>query len=72
MVRVISVHHFTSQDVASVDTSGGGGGGKRPLASTIAGDRGLLLVSLEDSAAVQVRDLTKCARLSHTLQVGPL
>ena len=26
MVRVISVHHFTSQDVASVDTSGGGGG----------------------------------------------
>ena len=58
MVRVISVHHFTSQDVAPVAS--------RPLASTIAGNS--LLVSTVNQTAIQVRDLRKCAKLSHCVQ----
>ena len=56
MVRVISVHHFTSQDVSSIP---------QPTASTIAGD--YLLISTE-SHQVQVHNLKRCTRLSHSFQ----
>ena len=57
MVRVISVHHFTSQDVCTIP---------KPLASAIAGNK--LLLSAENRAAVEVRNLDNCAKLSHTFQ----
>ena len=56
MVRVISVHHFTSQDVSSIPT---------PIASTIAGK--YLLVSTENHQ-IQVRNLQKSTLLSHSFQ----
>ena len=56
MVRVISVHHFTSQDVSSIP---------KPVASTIAGE--YLLVSTE-THQVQVHNLKKSTRLSHAFQ----
>ena len=56
MVRVISVHHFTSQDVSSIP---------QPIASTIAGD--YLLISTENHQ-VEVHNLKKCTRLSHSFQ----
>ena len=56
MVRVISVHHFTSQDVSSIPS---------PVASTIAGD--YLLVSTE-TQQVQVHNLKKNTLLSHSFQ----
>ena len=62
MVRVISVHHFTSQDVSLVP---------KPLASAIANcgsGSSLLLLSAENQAAIQVRNLDKCAKLSHSFQ----
>ena len=56
MVRVISVHHFTSQDVSSIP---------KPIASTIAGD--YLLVSTEKHQ-IQVHNLKKSTLLSHSFQ----
>ena len=56
MVRVISVHHFTSQDVSSIP---------KPIASTIAGK--YLLVSTENHQ-IQVRNLQKSTLLSHSFQ----
>ena len=56
MVRVISVHHFTSQDVSSIP---------KPISSTIAGD--YLLVSTENHQ-IQVHNLQKSTLLSHLLQ----
>ena len=56
MVRVISVHHFTSQDVSSIP---------RPIASTIAGK--YLLVSTENHQ-IQVHNLEKSTLLSHSFQ----
>ena len=56
MVRVISVHHFTSQDVSSIP---------KPIASTIAGNR--LLVSTENHQ-IQVHNLKKSTLLSHSFQ----
>ena len=56
MVRVISVHHFTSQDVASIP---------KPIASTIAGNH--LLVSTENHQ-IQVHNLKKSTLLSHSFQ----
>lgn len=57
MVRVISVHHFTSQDVTSVPP---------PVATAMAGQH-LLLVAT-DSLQVEVRDLKKAAKVTHTFQ----
>ena len=57
MVRVISVHHFTSQDVSSIP---------KPVAATIAGD--YLLISTENNHHIQVHDLKKHTCLSHTFQ----
>ena len=56
MVRVISVHHFTSQDVSSIP---------KPIASTIAGNH--LLVSTENHQ-IQVHNLKKSTLLSHSFQ----
>ena len=56
MVRVISVHHFTSQDVSSIP---------KPISSTIAGD--YLLVSTENHQ-IQVHNLQKSTLLSHSFQ----
>ena len=56
MVRVISVHHFTSQDVSSIP---------KPIASTIAGK--YLLVSTENHQ-IQVHNLEKSTLLSHSFQ----
>jgi hypothetical protein len=56
MVRVISVHHFTSQDVSSIP---------KPIASTIAGN--YLLVSTENHQ-IQVHNLEKSTLLSHSFQ----
>ena len=56
MVRVISVHHFTSQDVSSIP---------KPIASTIAGR--YLLVSTENHQ-IQVHNLQKSTLLSHSFQ----
>jgi hypothetical protein len=56
MVRVISVHHFTSQDVTAIPT---------PLASTLAGQN-LLLLATSDGLHVEVRDLKKASQVSHT------
>ena len=56
MVRVISVHHFTSQDVSSIP---------KPIASTIAGN--YLLVSTENHQ-IQVHNLKKSTLLSHSFQ----
>ena len=56
MVRVISVHHFTSQDVSSIP---------KPIASTIARD--YLLVSTENHQ-IQVHNLQKSTLLSHSFQ----
>ena len=56
MVRVISVHHFTSQDVSSIP---------KPIASTIAGR--YLLVSTENHQ-IQVHNLEKSTLLSHSFQ----
>ena len=56
MVRVISVHHFTSQDVSSIPN---------PVASTIAGK--FLLVSTENHQ-IQVHNLQKSTLLSHSFQ----
>ena len=56
MVRVISVHHFTSQNVSSIP---------KPIASTIAGNH--LLVSTENHQ-IQVHNLKKSTLLSHSFQ----
>ena len=56
MVRVISVHHFTSQDVSAIP---------KPIASTIAKD--YLLVSTENHQ-VQVHNLKKNTLQSHSFQ----
>ena len=56
MVRVISVHHFTSQDVSSIP---------KPIASTIAGN--YLLVSTKNHQ-IQVHNLEKSTLLSHSFQ----
>ena len=53
MVKVISVHHFLSQDVLTIS---------RPLASALAGSNILLLAT--DNLNVEVRDLKKAAKLS--------
>ena len=55
MVKVISVHHFLSQDVLTVS---------RPLASTLAGSNTLLTAI--DNLNVEVRDLKKAAELTHS------
>ena len=56
MVRVISVHHFTSQDVSTIP---------KPISSIIA--RHYLLVSTE-SHQIQVHNLKKNTLLSHAFQ----
>ncbi len=55
MVKVISVHHFTSQDVTAAPT---------PLTTIMAGQSTLLVAT--DNLQVQVRDLKKSAQVSHS------
>ena len=57
MVRVISVHHFTSQDVTASPV---------PLATAMAGQSTLLVAT--ENLQVEVRDLKKAAQVSHTFQ----
>ena len=56
MVKVISVHHFLSQDVLSIS---------KPLASAMAGSDKLLMAT--ENLQIEVRDLKKAAELSHTI-----
>ena len=56
MVKVISVHHFLSQDVLSIS---------KPLASTLAGSDKLLMAT--ENLQIEVRDLKKAAELSHSI-----
>ena len=57
MVRVISVHHFSRQDVSSCP---------RPTASTLAGSETLVLAT--DKPTIEVRNLADNARVSHSFQ----
>jgi len=56
-VRVISVHHFESQDVSTVST---------PLASTTTPDNKLLVAT--DNLVVEVRELQSSGQLTHSFQ----
>jgi hypothetical protein len=57
MVRVISVHHFESQDVAPVTA---------PMASTTTPDNKLLVAT--ENLVVEVRDLKNSGQLTHSFQ----
>lgn len=58
MVRVISVHHFTSQDVSSV---------QQPAAAVLANEK-LLVSSAKDGHQVHVHELNRACKLSHSFQ----
>ena len=55
MVKVISVHHFLSQDVATIPG---------PTAVTLAGQNILLMAT--ENLQVEVRDLKAAGKVSHT------
>ena len=57
MVRVISVHHFESQDVATVST---------PMSSTTTPDNKLLVAT--ENLVVEVRDLKNSGQLTYSFQ----
>ena len=58
MVKVISVHHFLSQDVASIPN---------PTAVAMAGQNVLLMAT--ENLHVEVRDLKNSGKVSHTFPV---
>ena len=55
MVKVISVHHFLSQDVTTIPG---------PTAVTLAGQNILLMAT--ENLQVEVRDLKAAGKVSHT------
>ena len=58
MVKVISVHHFLSQDVSSIPS---------PTAVAMAGQNILLMAT--ENLNVEVRDLKKAGQVTHTFPV---